>query len=68
MRDFEDELPGYLNNERICDELGRLRLRSGVENINDNLRACYEKLIAIGVIDKRELQLLEAWLRDLQCL
>jgi hypothetical protein len=62
MRDFEDELPGYLNNKRICEALGKLELQSGAEHISENLQTCYEELIRIGVHDRRELDLLEAWL------
>ena len=56
---------GYLNNRRICEVLGKLSLKSGVDNINDNLRLCYESFVNFGVIDQRELVLLDAWISDL---
>jgi len=61
MRDFEDEIPGYLNNRRIANVLESLDLRPGVAEVSQNLLICYETLIRIGVMDKRELVLAEAW-------
>ena len=66
MRDFRDEVPGYLNNSHICEALGNLSLQPGTNNINDNLRVCYEKLVSIGVVVRQELDLLEAWISDLE--
>jgi STELLO glycosyltransferases len=65
MRDFKDEVPGYLHNSQICEELGKLSLPSGLDNLNDNLRACYEVLVRMGMVGKQELDLLEAWIADL---
>jgi len=61
MRDFEDEVPGYLNNSKICEELEDLALESGARKIGGNLRVCYEKLVEMGLVDARELDLLEVW-------
>lgn len=66
MRDFRDEVPGYLNNSLICEALDNLSLQAGTDKINDNLRACYEKLVSMGVIGRQELDLLEAWIADLE--
>lgn len=65
MRDFRDELPGYLNNRKIAETLEGLSLAFGVENIAGNLRLCYESLVRIGILETRELDLLEAWIDDL---
>jgi len=65
MRDFEDEVSGYVNNRRIADALMALSLKSGVEHITDNLRVCYAKLIDLGVVAEKELSLLDLWLEDL---
>ena len=65
MKDFEDEIPGYTNNLRICKELQALTLKQGKENICDNLITCYQKLIDINVIGKEEMTLLKAWISDL---
>jgi hypothetical protein len=65
MRDFQDEIPGYLSNAKIADALGALRLAPGVENLPANLMRCYEAVISLGVVDGREIRLVEAWLQDL---
>jgi hypothetical protein len=65
MRDFRDEVPGYLHNRAICEALDALQLRPGVESIGENLQTCYEKMVGMGWIEKQELELVEAWLRDL---
>ena len=64
LRDFEDEVPGYLMNAKIGTALGALELEEGVEHLTDNLRRCYEALIVLGVVGAAELGLLDAWLED----
>ena len=66
LRDFEDEIPGYLNNSEICEALESLPLESGVEKIGDNLKVCYEKLVSMSLIGRKELQLVDAWIDDLE--
>lgn len=66
MRDFRDEVPGYLNNVSICEELEKLPLKSGLEHIGENLQVCYEKLISMELVDRKELELVNAWLSDLR--
>jgi hypothetical protein len=66
MRDFEDEVPGYLNNKRIVDELAALNLKAGTQNIAENLCICYKKLVDMSVIGEKELSLIDAWLADVQ--
>jgi hypothetical protein len=65
MRDFRDEVPGYLNNAAICEALAALKLKPGVEHLGDNLLACYERLVEMSLVGREELPLLEAWLGDL---
>lgn len=65
MKDFRDEVPGYLHNAAIGEALGALTLERGVDRIGDHLMICYEKLVGLGVVDRRELELLGAWLEDL---
>ena len=64
MKDFADEVPGYLNNDKIVDELGKLQLRPGDDEILPNLERCYEKMIALGLIQPQEEALIEAWVDD----
>jgi hypothetical protein len=65
MRDFADEVPGYLNNVGIRDGLESALVRPGVQEIPENLRRCYRSLVDLGVIAAAELPLLDAWLEDL---
>jgi hypothetical protein len=66
LRDFNDEIPGYLHNSEICEALESLSLESGVEKIGDSLKVCYEKLVSMSLIGREELQLLDAWLEDIK--
>ncbi len=66
MRDFADEIPGYLRNAEICNALGRLRLRAGVERVGESLRLCYQELVRLGVAEAKELKLIDAWLGDIE--
>ncbi len=65
MRDFRDEVPGYLHNKSICDELEKLQLPAGVDRLAENVQSCYEKLVSMELIDRKELDLVAAWLQDL---
>ena len=65
LRDFEQEVPGYLGNERIRDLLERAPLRSGADEIAGNLHRCYEVLLQAGIVPAAEMPLVEAWLNDI---
>ncbi len=65
MRDFADEVPGYLHNRAMGAALDQLDIKSGIEHLGRNMRLCYETLIASGWVGQQELPLLEAWLADL---
>lgn len=62
MRDFEEEIPGYLNNNSIRATLESLELKPGTDAIYDNLKKCYEALIENGWVGAAEMKLLEAWI------
>jgi hypothetical protein len=66
MRDFIDEVPGYLNNARIIDLLGGITLMQGEAAISENLFLCYEALVKGNIFGSAELQLLEDWIYDVQ--
>jgi len=66
LRDFEQEIPGYLYNKKIVEALKGLTLKPGVENIPDNLRICYEAIARLSIIAETELTLLDDWLEDLK--
>lgn len=65
MNDFRDEMAGYNNNAQIYESLKVLNLKKGVDNIPLNLIICYQKLIELGLVDQKEIILLEAWLKDI---
>lgn len=65
MRDFAEEVPGYLNNDRIRLALEDLPLQPGVGHIPDNLMRCYELLVALDLVHRDELALVRAWVADL---
>ena len=67
MKDFEQELEGYLHNDRIMNRLTKLRLKKGVKNIPDNMILCYQELIQLGCLPKDELLLLKRWMSDIHC-
>lgn len=68
MRDFEDEISGYLGNRQIATALDALDLAGGEEHIPDAMRACYRALVDGGFVGTEELPLLDAWLADLATL
>ena len=62
MKDFEDEVPGYLNNEEIMQKLDNIPANIETESF---LRAAYSMLIDSGIIGENEMELLNAWIEDL---
>lgn len=62
LRDFADEVPGYLNNERIRQCLDACTLSGDPAA---DLRRCYCALVELGVIPDQELALVDAWLGEL---
>jgi hypothetical protein len=66
IKDFEDEVPGYLQNERIVGLLANARLQPGPSAVGENLLRCYEALVAGGIFPADEMPLVRAWLADTQ--
>jgi STELLO glycosyltransferases len=66
LRDFEQEVPGYLGNRKLCEVLERTELRGGESEVPLNLHRCYSALIGAGIIPAAELALVEAWLGDVE--
>ncbi|MBG9389070.1 STELLO glycosyltransferase family protein [Caenimonas aquaedulcis] len=64
MRDFEQEVPGYLGNERFRQVLEALELPPGPEQTGGNLLRCYEALVKADLVPQRELPLVESWIAD----
>jgi hypothetical protein len=65
MRDFAEEVPGFLHNAAIRDALDRVEVAPGIAHIPDNMRACYERLVALELVGGGELRLLDGWLEGL---
>ncbi|NER05570.1 MAG: DUF288 domain-containing protein [Okeania sp. SIO3C4] len=65
MKDFEDEVSGYLNNDKIAQALSETKLKSGEQYLCENLQKCYDVLINLGVISSQESELVEAWINDI---
>lgn len=66
LRDFAEEVPGYLNNNLIVDTLLDLKLLPGKENILGNMRKCYDMLIDAGLVGEEERPLIAAWSDDIE--
>ena len=64
LKDFQDEIPGYLNNSKIMEELINLNLSSSKDSIFDNMRKCYAKLAELNLIGSEEMSLLALWRKD----
>ncbi|CAN5375965.1 hypothetical protein BH11BAC1_BH11BAC1_14310 [soil metagenome] len=61
LKDFADEVPGYLNNFRMCKMLDELELKDGTQNICDNLIRCYQLMVDNNWIGKEEMAMVHAW-------
>lgn len=65
IKDFADEVPGYLNNATICNALEQLDIKAGKSFIFENILKCYKSLVDINVIGKDEIPLLKTWIDEL---
>ena len=63
MRDFADEVPGYLHNREIGELLSALSFGKG-GGMLDGLKLCYERLTVSEIVGKQELELVQAWADD----
>jgi len=64
MRDFQDEVPGYLNNARIGQLLEKARLEAGEDAVAENLIRCYEVLVQAELLPEQELAMVKTWVSD----
>lgn len=63
IKDFELEIPGYLNNQRIVDILSAISLSGSMGN---RLFQAYDSLRQEGLVPEKEMPLVESWLKDLE--
>lgn len=64
LSDFESEIPCYLYPEKIIDVVDRAV--SSRFSIEDNLISAYESLIRHELVPEREMDLILAWVQDIQ--
>ncbi len=61
MRDFTDEVVGYLNNDRIANRLTDLLVSHRGQPLHDVVRAAWVALRDIGILKDIELEIYDAW-------
>jgi hypothetical protein len=66
MRDFEAEVSGYTQNEKLTSVLESAKLLRGKDNTIRNLVICYEELVAHNILPKDELPLVKSWAKDIE--
>lgn len=66
LRDFEQEVPGYINNNKLVEHLANAHLQKGrsLSTSLANLQICYETLVANRILPKTELPLVASWAED----
>jgi hypothetical protein len=64
LKDFSEEVPGYVANARIWTLLERVTLQPGIPHIADNLIRLYSCLVEQNFVDRNELTLLDLWLSE----
>lgn len=64
MRDFSDEVPGYLHNDQLVRTLSELKLSPGPAAVGENMAICYEALVNAKLFPHDEMPLVRAWLQD----
>jgi len=66
LKDFSDEVPGYIGNDELVQELQSVLLRGGMQNLELDLLAVYSHLVAKGFFKAEEMGSLKSWLLDLR--
>jgi len=66
MRDFKEEIDGYLGNVELVAILEQLELRRGAAHVHENLLSCYSTLVDAGFFPQKELDLVKAWVKDVE--
>lgn len=66
LRDFEQEIPGYLGNDRIRAVLDGVELSADAAEVGNNCRRCYQTLVDAGLVPLGEMPLVDYWLSDVK--
>jgi hypothetical protein len=61
-RDFDQEVPGYINNSNIWQTLCSVRVSENPSEILSDLYKCYAELVTTRIISSEELKLLQLWI------
>ena len=64
LKDFESEVSGYLGNNKIVQEIERVKFTETESSFSEQLKRIYVQLIECGFIDATELKILDAWIFD----
>jgi hypothetical protein len=62
MRDFADEIPGYLENDRIAATLLRTVAEIGPGDMQTTARHLWQSLVDLEVVPEKELVVVDMWL------
>lgn len=65
MRDFHDEIEGYIGYERFVDVLEATEIFGTPDRMLNDLRLLYSALIAAGFFSSEEIIILDAWIADM---
>lgn len=62
--DFNQEVDGYLQNDKISNILDNVELDSCETAVGSNMVRCYEALVNEGIFPNKEMGLVSAWVED----
>lgn len=65
LKDFESEVPVYLNSEKVVDTVNGSLLDEHVGDLSKNLVSAYQRLCDQDIVTDKEVELLNAWITDL---
>ena len=68
MRDFRDEIEGYIGYERFVQTLEETTVGGTAASLLSDLKVLYTALISAGFFTSDELEILDAWLADMETL
>lgn len=66
LKDFKEEIEGYVGNEEIRSVLDSLNLIGGPEHFQADMLTIYKKLVAAKFLKRDELISLNDWFRDIK--
>ena len=65
-KDFDQEVPMYVNNKKMFNILNNTKFKKGEKNYLKNLLKAYKILIKYNFIPKDELKFINAWISDIK--